>query len=83
MPIGISKTSPALPGWLDAYVSATLRSVVVDMKPNSMPPRTLCALGVQNSSGSSPPAMPRYTGRATVSLPSLTTVELMQCSVVV
>ena len=41
------------------------------------------SFGSQNSSGSTPPEMPRYTFCTTVSLPSLTMVELMQCNVVV
>jgi len=41
------------------YISATDRSVVVLMKPSSMPPITPSLFGSQNWSGSTPPATPR------------------------
>ena len=50
-----SYASPCM--WM--YSSATRRSVVVDMKPSSMPPHTPCSFGVQNASGSTPFATPR------------------------
>ena len=42
------------------------------MNADSTPPRMPCWLGVQNSSGSIPPEMPRYTLAALVSLATLT-----------
>ena len=44
---------------IEMYSSATRRSVVVDIKPSSMPPHTPCSLGVQNASGSTPFTTPR------------------------
>ena len=55
----------------------TSRSKVVERKAFSMPPRTPCSLAVQKASGSTPPAMPRYTFEALVSLPALTITELI------
>ena len=58
IPCCTSITMPA-PWPPEAYPMATNRSVVVDMNACSTPPRTLNLLGVQNSSGSFIPAMPR------------------------
>jgi len=57
MPCLISKTIGVPP--VSAYETAMLRSVVVDMKPPSTPPRTFSLLGCQKGSGRSPFAEPR------------------------
>mmetsp|Transcript_17002 Transcript_17002/g.55773 ORF Transcript_17002/g.55773 Transcript_17002/m.55773 type:complete len:205 (+) Transcript_17002:1405-2019(+) len=57
MPMLISKIVETDP--LDAYCIDTCLFVVVLMKANSTPPQMLCLLGVQNSGGNRPPAMPR------------------------
>ncbi len=82
IPCRISKTTPG-PDVADAYASATARSVVVDMNDGSMPPRTPYSLATRNWRGSRPPETPRYTFETTVSFESLTTAELITCSVVV
>ena len=52
-------------------------SVVVELKPYSMPPRTPISLGTQNSFGSVPSLMPRHTLPALVSFESLSTQLLV------
>ena len=52
------------------------------MNALSMPPLTPASLGVLNEAGRLPPAMPRYTLVALVSLDTLTIAELMTCVVV-
>ena len=81
MPCWISKTKPPCSPARVAHRDA--RSVVVDMKAPSMPPRTPKQFGVQNCSRQHQPRTPRYTLVATVSLDSLTIAELIACSVVV
>mmetsp|Transcript_38499 Transcript_38499/g.106258 ORF Transcript_38499/g.106258 Transcript_38499/m.106258 type:complete len:432 (-) Transcript_38499:943-2238(-) len=81
MPISISKTMLGLPGAV-AYCIATSRSKVVDMKAVSTPPQAPCSSGSQKSSGSTPPAKPRYTLSTLVSLLALTITLLMTWVVV-
>ena len=82
MPCWMEKTTPGPPEE-PAYASATLRSVVVDMKAGSMPPRTPYTSACRKWCGSRPPLTPRYTSEAKVSLDSFTTAELITCMVVV
>mmetsp|Transcript_172357 Transcript_172357/g.552450 ORF Transcript_172357/g.552450 Transcript_172357/m.552450 type:complete len:230 (+) Transcript_172357:1649-2338(+) len=70
MPICISRIVP-MPAPL-AYWNATLRSVVVDMKAYSTPPRTPVLSSFQNCMGNRPPEMPRQTVSAFVILLVLT-----------
>mmetsp|Transcript_172365 Transcript_172365/g.552491 ORF Transcript_172365/g.552491 Transcript_172365/m.552491 type:complete len:263 (+) Transcript_172365:1685-2473(+) len=70
MPICISRIVP-MPAPL-AYWNATLRSVVVDMKAYSTPPRTPVSFAFQNCRGNRPPEMPRQTVSAFVILLVLT-----------
>ena len=79
MPICISKMVEALPR---LKLSAVARSVVVDEKPYSMPPRTPDALRVKNDLGRVAPEKPRQTLTASVSLDSLSTAELIAWIVV-
>ena len=63
-------------------MSACDLSVVVEEKPNSMPPRTPTSFGSKKSDGSVAPLKPRQTLTACVSLESLMTHELMAWMVV-
>ena len=64
-------------------MTACSRSVVVDEKPYSMPPRTPVSFGSKNCFGNVAPLKPRHTLTACVSFDSLMTQLLIAWIVVV